>query len=206
MFITFEGSEGCGKSTQSDELAKFLHQKSYPVLLTREPGGTRIGEQIRTILGNQENTQIHLRTEILLFQASRAQLVEEVIKPHLASGGVVVCDRYADSTLAYQGYGYRRVNLDQLRTLVNFATGGLQPDLTILLDLDVKIGLQRRSQGGQINRLDTYDLDFYQRVRQGYLDMAAQEPGRWEVVKADRSFLQVQEEIRQIVLQRLTGD
>ncbi|MFZ5809596.1 MAG: dTMP kinase [Chloroflexota bacterium] len=203
MFITFEGSEGCGKSTQIQHLAEFLRQQGYNVLLTREPGGTLIGEQIRAILANRENTMMQLRTEILLFQASRAQLVEELIKPHLAGGGIVLCDRYADSTIAYQGYGYRNIELEQLRALVDFATAGLQPDLTILLDLDVEIGLRRRSSGGQINRLDTYDLDFYQRVRQGYHELARQQPLRWVTIDAARPFAKVQEDIRQAVSERL---
>lgn len=203
MFITFEGSEGCGKSTQIQLLAEFLRQQGYNVLLTREPGGTVIGEQIRAILANRENTMMQLRTEILLFQASRAQLVEELIKPHLAGGGIVLCDRYADSTIAYQGYGYRNIELEQLRALVHFATAGLQPDLTFLLDLDVEIGLSRRSKGGQINRLDTYDLDFYQRVRQGYHELARQQPLRWVTIDAAQPFAKVQEDIRQAVSERL---
>lgn len=203
MFITFEGSEGCGKSTQIQHLAEFLRQQGYNVLLTREPGGTLIGEQIRAILANRENTMMQLRTEILLFQASRAQLVEELIKPHPAGGGIVLCDRYADSTIAYQGYGYRNIELEQLRALVDFATAGLQPDLTILLDLDVELGLRRRSSGGQINRLDTYDLDFYQRVRQGYHELARQQPLRWVTIDAARPFAKVQEDIRQAVSERL---
>lgn len=205
MFITFEGSEGCGKSTQIQLLAEFLQQKQYKVLLTREPGGTAIGEQIREILAKRENTLMELRTEILLFQASRAQLVEELIKPHLANGYIVLCDRYADSTIAYQGYGYRNIELTKLRSLVDFATDGLKPDLTILLDLDVEIGLQRREHGGQINRLDTYDLDFYRRVRAGYLEMARQEASRWVIVNAAQPLLHVQNEVRQYILQRLTN-
>ncbi len=204
MFITFEGSEGCGKSTQIQLLAEFLQQKQYKVLLTREPGGTEIGEQIREILAKRENTAMQLRTEILLFQASRAQLVEELIKPHLAKGYIVLCDRYADSTIAYQGYGYRNIELPKLRSLVDFATDGLKPDLTILLDLDVEIGLQRRERGGQINRLDTYDLEFYRRVRAGYLEMARQEASRWVIVNAAQPLLQVQNDVRRCVLQRLT--
>ena len=203
MFITFEGSEGCGKSTQIQLLAEFLQQKQYKVLLTREPGGTEIGEQIREILAKRENTAMQLRTEILLFQASRAQLVEELIKPHLAKGYIVLCDRYADSTIAYQGYGYRNIELPKLRSLVDFATDGLKPDLTILLDLDVEIGLQRRERGGQINRLDTYDLEFYRRVRAGYLEMARQEASRWVIVNAAQPLLQVQNDVRRCVLQRL---
>jgi dTMP kinase len=204
MFITFEGSEGCGKTTQIQLLAEFLQQKQDKVLLTREPGGTEIGEQIREILAKRENTAMQLRTEILLFQASRAQLVEELIKPHLAKGYIVLCDRYADSTIAYQGYGYRNIELPKLRSLVDFATDGLKPDLTILLDLDVEIGLQRRERGGQINRLDTYDLEFYRRVRAGYLEMARQEASRWVIVNAAQPLLQVQNDVRRCVLQRLT--
>ncbi len=203
LFITLEGSEGCGKTTQSQALADFLKHKGYDVLLTREPGGTAIGEQIRAILANRENTAMQLRTEVLLFQASRAQLVEEVIRPHLARKGIVVCDRYADSTLAYQGYGYRLIPMEQVRALVEFATGGLQPHLTLLLDLDVEIGLRRRTRGGQVNRLDTYELAFYQRVRQGYLDLAAQQPERWVIVDATPAFDEVQAALRRIVLARL---
>ncbi|MCS6908328.1 MAG: dTMP kinase [Anaerolineales bacterium] len=205
MFITLEGSEGCGKTTQSQALAEFLRQKGYDVLLTREPGGTAIGEQIRAILANPHNTAMQLRTEILLFQASRAQLVEEVIRPHLARKGIVVCDRYADSTLAYQGYGYRQIPIEQIRALVEFATGGLEPDLTFLLDLEVEIGLRRRAQDGAINRLDTYELDFYRRIRAGYLELAHQQPKRWVVVDATPDFDQVQAELRRVVLARLPG-
>lgn len=204
MFITFEGSEGCGKSTQIQLLAEFLQQKQYKVLLTREPGGTVIGEQIREILAKRENTMMELRTEILLFQASRAQLVEELIKPHLANSYIVLCDRYADSTIAYQGYGYRNIELTTLRSLIDFATDGLKPDLTILLDLDVEIGLRRREHGGQVNRLDTYDLDFYRRVRAGYLEMARQEASRWVIVNGAQPLLYVQNDVRQCVMQRLT--
>ncbi len=203
LFITLEGSEGCGKTTQSQALADFLKHKGYDVLLTREPGGTAIGEQIRAILANRENTAMQLRTEVLLFQASRAQLVEEVIRPHLARNGIVVCDRYADSTLAYQGYGYRLIPMEQVRALVEFATGGLQPHLTLLLDLDVEIGLRRRTRGGQVNRLDTYELAFYQRVRQGYLELAAQQPERWVIVDATPAFDEVQAALCRIVLARL---
>ena len=161
MFITLEGSEGSGKTSQHALLVDFLKAQGYPVLTTREPGGTPIGEQVRRILSDLDNTAMHPRSEILLFQASRAQLVEQVIRPHLAAGGVVVCDRYADSTMAYQGYGYQLVPLDLLASIVQFATGGLKPDLTLLLDLDVQEGLQRRARGGDWNRLDAYDLAFY---------------------------------------------
>ncbi len=202
MFITFEGSEGCGKTSQIPVLGEFLRQRGYPVLATREPGGTSIGEQVRLILADVAHTEMHKRTETLLFQASRAQLVEQVIRPRLALGEIVLCDRYGDSTLAYQGYG-RQEDLARLRSLVAFATGGLLPDLTLLLDIDVELGLRRRAQGGEWNRLDALDLAFYQRVRQGYLEMAHSELQRWVVIDASGSFDQVQANIRQVVLERL---
>ncbi len=202
MFITFEGSEGSGKTSQLPALAQYLQESGYAVLATREPGGTRIGDQIRQILGNLDNTDMHPRTEILLFQASRAQLVEQVIRPHLASGGIVLCDRYADSTIAYQGYGYQ-ADLVQLRALVDYATRGLKPDLTLLFDLDVEEGLRRRSKGGEWNRLDAFQLDFYQRVRQGYHLMAQAEPERWAIVDASQPPHVVEAAVRKIVVERL---
>lgn len=203
MFITFEGSEGSGKSSQQAQLAEYLRGRGVPLLVTREPGGTEIGEQVRAILSDLKNTAMHPRAEILLFQASRAQLVEQVIRPHLEKGGVVLCDRYADSTIAYQGYGYQLVDLAVLREIVSFATGGLQPDLTLLLDLDVEEGLRRRANGGEWNRLDAYELAFYQRVRQGYHEMARAEPDRWVIIDAGKPPDQVQAVIRSVIMQRL---
>jgi dTMP kinase len=202
MFITLEGPEGSGKTTQLPKLADYLRKSGFDVLTTREPGGTSISEQIRTVLHNLENKEMNPRTEILLFQASRAQLVEQVIRPHLATGGVVVSDRYADSTLAYQGYGHQ-INIEPLRVLVTFATGGLKPDLTILLDVDVEIGLRRKELKGEWNRLDAYNLEFHRRVRQGYLQLVQTEPQRWEVIDASQSPIQVQNEIRRVVTERL---
>jgi len=202
MFITFEGSEGSGKTSQLAQLVAFLQQSGYTVLTPREPGGTVIGEQVRRVLFDLQNTSMLPPTEVLLFQASRAQLVGEVIRPYLASGGIVLCDRYADSTLAYQGYG-RQLDLAQLRALIDFATGGLKPDLTLLLDVEVELGLQRRSQDGNRNRLDILDVDFYQRVRQGYLELARLEPQRWVVINASQPSEAVQASIRRVVLQRL---
>lgn len=204
MFISFEGPEGSGKTLQITALAEFLKGAGYPVLATREPGGTGIGDQIRAILLDLDNTAMQARTEILLFQASRAQLVEEVILPHLAKGDIVLSDRYADSTIAYQGYGHQ-VNLEQLKNIVTFATGGLKPDLSLLLDIDVEDGLRRKSGGEEWNRLDAYELDFHQRVRQGFHQMVAAEPERWVVINAAKSRSDVQAEIKQIVLERL-GD
>lgn len=202
MFITIEGPEGSGKTMQLPKLAEYLHQRGFDVLTTREPGGTSIGEQVRTVLHNLENKEMNPRTEILLFQASRAQLVEQVIRPHLAKGGIVLSDRYADSTLAYQGYGHQ-TDIEALRVLVAFATGGLKPDLTILLDVDVEIGLRRKELKGEWNRLDAYDLAFHQRVRMGYLQLMRDEPDRWVMVDASQSPKQVQNEMRRVVDERL---
>jgi len=202
MFITFEGPEGSGKTSQIAPLADFLRQAGYEVLTTREPGGTPIGEQIRAVIMNLENTDMQPRTEILLLQASRAQLVEQVIRPHLARGGLVLCDRYADSTLAYQGHGYQ-LDLAPLQALIAFATGGLKPDLTFFFDVNIEEGLRRRAKGGEWNRLDTYDLAFYQRVCQGYHQMATAEPQRWVVIDAGQPFDQVQEALRKVVMERL---
>lgn len=205
MFITLEGPDGGGKSTQAALLVDFLRQRGCNVIATREPGGTAIGDQIRLILSNLENTVMHPRTEILLFQASRAQHVEQVIRPHLLKGGVVVSDRYSDSTLAYQGYGHQ-VDLSRLRTIVEFATGGLKPDLTLLLDIDAEEGLRRRTKSGEWNRLDAYDLAFHQRVRGGYFELVAQEPERWVEIDASRSPQEVQADIQAVVASRLKLD
>jgi dTMP kinase len=204
MFITFEGSEGCGKTTQMAHLAECLRQMGHNILAVREPGGTPIGDQVRNVLLSNKNGEMHARTEILLFQASRAQLVEQIIRPHLEKGGIVLCDRYADSTLAYQGYG-RGADLVELRSLIRFATGGLVPDLTLLMDIDVIQGLKRRSDDGDINRLDAMTVDFYQRVRQGYLSLAAAEPARWVIVNANQTQEQVAEDIQRIVLTKLNS-
>lgn len=203
MFITLEGSEGSGKTSQMDPLVEQLRRAGYDVVATREPGGTSISNQIREVLlARLDNTAMQQRTEILLFQAARAQLVEEVIRPALAAGKVVVSDRYADSTLAYQGYGYQR-DLQELRRIVDFATGGLKPDLTILFDVDVEVGLRRRRTASEWNRMDAYELEFYRRVRMGYLEMARDEPQRWIVVDANRPSEAVQADVLRTVSQRL---
>jgi len=196
MLITLEGPDGSGKSTQIGPLADYLRQQGFSVLTTREPGGTDISNQVRTVLMELKNKAMSPRTETLLFCAARAQLVDEVIRPHLCQGGIVLSDRYADSTLAYQGYGHGN-DLNMLRQLLHFTTGGLWPDLTLLLDIDAKTGLSRRKDGGgEWNRLDDYELSLHQRVRQGYLEMAAQEPARWRIINADRSPDEVQTDLR----------
>jgi len=202
MFITLEGTEGCGKTTQMVPLADGLRRQGWDVLTTREPGGPPISEQIRSVLHNLDNTEMHARTEIPLFQAARAQHVEQLIRPHLARAGVVICDRFADSTLAYQGYG-RQQPLEPLKSLVDYATGGLKPDLTLLLDLDVEVGLRRRAKGGEWNRLDALEVTFYQRVRQGYYDLVQAEPARWVMINASQPPDVVQEAMRTAVMGRL---
>lgn len=202
MFLTFEGPDGSGKTTQVAPLAEFLTQIGYQVLITREPGGTEIGDQIRQVLSDLKNTGMHPRSETLLFLAARAQLVEQVIKPHLDDGYIVLCDRYADSTMAYQGYGHQN-DLTQISSLINFATGGLKPDLTLLLDVGAEAGLKRKAEGTEWNRLDAYSLEFHQRVRQGYAALAQAEPERWVVIDADQPAERVQESIRQVVLSHL---
>ena len=199
MFITFEGPEGSGKSTQLPRLAQFLEESGLSVVKTREPGGTKIGDQIREVLVRMDNVELHPRTEILLFLAARAQLVEELIIPSLQEGKIILCDRYGDSTLAYQGYGHG-LDLDTLRAMLHFATGGLKPDLTILLDVDVLTGLKRKKIKEEWNRLDAFELSFHERVRDGYHILASQEPERWKIVDATQEPEQVQKEIRALVL------
>ena len=202
-FITFEGPDGSGKTAQMDILVEQLIEEGYPILTTREPGGTSIGDQIRETLLDLKNTAMVDRTEALLYQAARAQLVDEIIKPHLAEGGIVLCDRYADSTLAYQGYGHRNT-VESLRGIIHYATGGLTPDLTLLLDLDPEVGLQRRLDAGGLNRLDAYDINFHHRVRAGYLELVKADPDRWIIVDAGCPFEAVQAELRKILLKWLT--
>ncbi len=201
LFITFEGPDGSGKSTQIELTAGYLREQGYDVLCTREPGGTAIGDQIRAIVHDVANTEMSNRAEVLFYSASRAQLVEQVILPHLRQGGAVVCDRYADSTFAYQGYG-RQLDFDALRLITRFATQSLRADITIYLDISVEEGLQRKvsanSAGqGELNRMDRLALEFHQRVRSGYLDMAQAEPDRWLVINASAPVDTVQAKIRQ---------
>jgi dTMP kinase len=188
LFITFEGPDGSGKTTQAQLLYEYLQERGYPVFLTREPGGTGIGDQVREVLHSLENTEMLPQTEILLYSASRAQLVGQIIRPHLAQGEIVLCDRYADSTLAYQGYGHG-LDLQVLQVITIFATGGLKPDLTFYLDIKVEEGLRRKlaaHQAGKAewNRMDQQELAFHRRVREGYLQMVAAEPERWVAIEA----------------------
>jgi dTMP kinase len=203
MFITLEGPEGSGKTSHVPELVEYLRGKGYTVFPTREPGGTSISEQIREVIHSLKNAEMHPHTETLLYQAARAQIVEQVIRPRLADGEIVISDRYADSTIAYQGYGHQQ-DIEQVRALINYATGGLLPDLTILLDLDVEVGLERKRQNNsEWNRMDDHEVAFYQRVRAGYLEMVKQEPGRWVIIDAGGAWEAVQEELRNTILSKL---
>ena len=202
LFITLEGPEGSGKTSHVPHLVDHLRGMGHTVFATREPGGTSIGEQIREVIHDLKNQEMHPRTETLLYQAARAQIVEQVIKPRLAAGEIVISDRYYDSTIAYQGYGHQQ-DLEQVRALVRYATGGLVPDLTILLDLDVEVGLGRKKKDNEWNRLDAYTVEFHKRVRAGYLNMAEAEPDRWVVVNAEQPWEKVQAELRQVILGQL---
>lgn len=185
MFITLEGAEGSGKSTQAALLASSLREKQFAVVETREPGGTPTGNQLRQILldGSESLSPV---TEALLMTAARAEHVRSVVQPALNRGAVVICDRYVDSTLAYQGAG-RGLNVKDLQWLQEFAIDGTWPDLTILLDIEAETGLQRRHQSGDSNRIDRESLQFHQRVVAWYRDRARHEPARWRVVDASQS-------------------
>ncbi len=204
MFITLEGPEGSGKTSHIPYLVEYLREQGHVVFPTREPGGTSISEQIRDILHDLKNAEMHPRTETLLYQAARAQIVEQVIQPRLTAGEIVISDRYFDSTIAYQGYGHQQ-NLDEVRALVKYATGGLTPDLTILLDLDVEVGLARKKGDKDWNRMDAKTVEFHKRVRAGYLEMVKAEPQRWIVVNSDQSWEAVQEGLKRVIVGRLQG-
>lgn len=187
VFVTFEGGEGCGKSTQLAILAQTLEKAGAPVLSLREPGGTRVGELVRAALLDPAHTEMAPRAELLLYEASRAQLVAERIMPALETETVVLCDRFYDSTTAYQGYG-RGVSLDVIEPLNAIAADGLVPDLTIVLDIDPVVGLERATALGA-DRLESEERAFHERVRSGFLEIASREPERVVVVDGagDRS-------------------
>ena len=201
LFITFEGSEGCGKSTQLAALAKYLRQKhdEREVVLLREPGGTSLGEKIRHLLKHEDpGVSISAEAELLLFAASRAQLVREIIHPALQRGAIVLCDRFLDSTIAYQGAA-RALNLEDVAMINRFATGGLLPDVTILLDLEVAVGrtrmMERNKKSTTLDRMEQEPEAFYEAVRQEYLNLAATEPDRWIVIDASQKPERVAEQV-----------
>ncbi|MBI2955069.1 MAG: dTMP kinase [Chloroflexi bacterium] len=203
MFITFEGPEGSGKTTQTQRLNRYLGERGADVVLVREPGGTALGDRLRNLLMFGAEIRITSRAEVLLFTAARAHLIDQVIRPHLGKGGVVICDRYADSTVAYQGWG-RGLDVGEIAVINRFATGGLLPDLTFLLDVSPEIGLARNQKERRAaDRFELEEVDFHRRVREGYLQMARSEPGRWVVVDATLPVEQVWEIVRNTVEPRL---
>lgn len=202
-FVTFEGPEGSGKTTQLRLLAPWLQAQGIDTVTTREPGGTRISEQIRELLHDCANTEMTAETENLLYAAARAQHVAEVIRPALAAGKTVLCDRFFDSTYAYQGYG-RGLPMEALRRITQFATQGLVPDVTFYFDVPSEIGLQRRSGSGEaMNRLDLETLTFHRRVREGYLALIEEEPERWYTIDATPPIDAVQASLRTLVLHKI---
>lgn len=197
VFITFEGIEGCGKSTQLELLAAHLEKAGHAVLVTREPGGTDLGESIRQLLLDPDNGAMAPLTELLLYEAARAQLVSERIRPALEAGQVVLCDRFYDSTTAYQGAGRRLRGVD-LAALHGLATGRLTPDLTILLDLPVDEGLRRALKGAKGDRIERESLAFHERVRRAFMDVAKHEPNRVRVLNGLRKPEDLGEEIARL--------
>ena len=198
LFITFEGGEGSGKTAQARALHRQILRSGVPVLFVHEPGSTQAGDRIARWLKWAHTVDISPLAELLMFNASRAQLVDEVIRPNLAGGKVVICDRYADSTLAYQGYG-RGLDMETIRRINDTATGGLHPDLTILLDVPVEVGFGRKKVGGR-DRFEQEDIAFHQKVREGYLRLAEAEPGRWLVIDGT----QTRKKIADIIWKRVS--
>jgi len=204
-FITFEGIEGCGKTTQIRMARDDLRRRRIPVLVTEEPGGAALGKHIRKLLLNQGECRIDAKAELLLFAAARAQHVQEVILPALAADRVVLCDRFSDATLAYQGFG-RGLNLEFIQSLNHFSAAALEPDLTILFDLPVEVGLGRaidriaRLEGGaREDRFEQEDLAFHRKIRSGYLTLAGEQPGRFRVVDASRDLQAIRQEVRTLI-------
>ena len=204
MFITFEGIDGSGKSTQVRRLAAELTARGREVLVTREPGGTRVGDQLRRIVLDPtlSDDDLQARTQLLLFCASRAQLVSEVIRPHLDAGHIVISDRFADSTLAYQGYG-QGLDVGVLRGILDFATFGLQPDVTFYIDVTPEEGMRRRRDaslfGDQLDRLDSKTFDFHQTVYDGYEQLIGDDPARWQRIDGSQTPDAVYRDIVRIV-------
>jgi dTMP kinase len=199
VFITFEGIEGSGKSTHIALLASYLQDKGHPVCLTREPGGTKIGEQLRSLILDLTHNEMDPKTELFLYLASRTQHLAEVIRPALLDGMVVLCDRFTDATLAYQGYG-RGLKPAVIRHIVEYASQGVRPDLTVLLDVEVQEGLRRLYGRGLPNRLDAEAIQFHEAVRKGYLALARREPGRFRLISTRSDVGQTQARIQKAVL------
>lgn len=195
LFITFEGADGCGKTTQINLLKKYLEENGQNVLLTREPGGKGLGEKVREILLNYDGP-VSDRCESFLFLADRAQNVDVIVKPALAEGKIVLCDRHTDSTVAYQGYG-RGLDLEKIHMLNNLATGGKKPDITFVFDVDIETSMKR--VGNEKDRMESAGREFFNKVRNGYLEIAKSEPERVKVVDSTRSIEEVHKDVVGIV-------
>jgi len=204
MFITFEGPEGSGKTTIANIVVKRLEELKLPVIYTREPGGSQIAEQIRKILLKRNNTSMDKLTEALLFAASRRQHLVEKVLPAIEKGEVVICDRFIDSSLAYQGYA-RDIGIQKVMDINLFATEGMLPDLTIYFDIDSELGLSRidKDNNREVNRLDLERLEFHKLVRQGYLEVLKLYPKRIVMIDASRSIEEVSEEVLNIILAKI---
>ncbi len=195
LFITFEGPEGCGKTTHSKLLCGHLKKRGYRCVYTREPGGTRLGEAIRKVLLDTKGLDISSAAELLLFEAARAEIVRERIRPSLARGTIVISDRFSDATVAYQGYG-SGLDLENIRRIDRLATGGLKPDLTIVLDVETRAGLARAAVKARADRMERKPLPYHARVRRGYLEIARANPGRVKVIRTKRDIESVQLSVR----------
>ena len=195
LFITFEGPDGCGKTTQMNLLAQYFEEKGKKVVLTREPGGKGLGEKVREILLNYDG-EVSDRCESFLFLADRAQNIDIIVKPAVKQGEIVLCDRHIDSTVAYQGYG-RGLDINEINMLNNLATGGKKPDLTLVFDVDVETSMKR--VGKEKDRMESAGIEFHNRVRNGYLELATQEPDRIKVLDATKTIEEIHEKVIEII-------
>jgi len=202
MFITIEGGEGGGKSTNIAFIQKYLEASGQQVIVTREPGGTQLGEKVREVLLNPEHKGMHDDTELLLMFAARAQHITEVIKPALAQGKWVLCDRFTDATYAYQGGG-RGINKERIAILEQWVQGDLRPDITLLFDLSIEVGMRRASERADLDRFEQEKLQFFENVRACYLAMAKEYPKRYRVLNAEQSLEKVQQDIQKILDEEL---
>jgi len=211
MFITLEGVEGSGKSTQLDNIRAFLQERGLTVVVTREPGGTDIGRTVRSILLNPDNREMDALTELFLYEADRAEHVRKIIAPALSAGKTVLCDRFFDATMVYQGYA-RGLDLEEIRRIHRFILGNLRPDLTILLDLPPEIGLARAwaqidkgDRTGAESRFEKEALDFHRKIRAGYLDIARHESERFCIVDAEQDAAAVRRDIKKAIERLMEG-
>ena len=203
LFITFEGPEGCGKSTQSSRLTEDLASDGYDVIHTHEPGGTDLGNKIRELLLQRDDIRLDRTAELLLFEADRAQHIEELIKPAVEAGKIVLCDRFNTATFAYQGYGLG-MDMELIESVDKAACGGLAPDLTILLDIDIETGLKRAGKTSSADRMEKRSKDFHGKVRQGYLSLAKKSGGRIKVVNVTEGLEETYEQVKELVFDFIT--